>query len=381
MCYFSMDKTPMAFKKKFAEMLGCPTKKKKISTKTPLSTSVTSTAANSKPAYTKEEWNIGLVEDTDAVYREKYSKPDQDKSASNFEIQQSINAVIFDLQPQSLASYGEFTILVAIGAGQGSKSYLMPLRLINSEMLTIAKNKAKPHNTTSDMLKKLLYIVLPCGEPNLPLKIMSKKSKENRNVKMDDGEDYQGDDEDQTVSGDNNQIPPPGRTLDNEPLTPPPEEDFGSLPSADYLYINAHHDIICFMLEATSLVAFLTVVQAVGPNVFPPTSIAAFLLQAWENSPLNTTAADKSEFDAVFALGPGAFSVLTQFLMSVYNIFCKELIDIHNLSVIAAQRKYYHSVMDLLILMKKVRSKYDRSLWDPAGSFHELAVLLHKNSH
>ncbi len=91
-----------------------------------------------------------------------------------------------------------------------------------------------------------------------------------------------------------------------------------------------------FTPEATGLVAFLTVVRVVGPNVFPPTSIAAFLSQAWENSPLNTvfprfanlsmwTAADESEFDAVFALGPGAFSVLTQFLMSVYDVFCKEL--------------------------------------------------------
>ncbi|PBK68432.1 hypothetical protein ARMSODRAFT_975839 [Armillaria solidipes] len=353
----SFDPAMEASKKKFAETLGRPTKKKKIGTKTPSSASATSTAASSKPTDTKEEWNVGLVEDTDAVYRDKYSKPDRDK--------------VMALYQQR------------------------------------AKNNAKPRNTTSDMLKKLFYIALPRGAPNLPLKVMSKKAKENSDVEMDDDEDYQGDDEDQTVPGDNNEpstaeskmeskaqpkgdegpgdaqdhpmhqdqstdeyifntytnIPPPGRTSDDEPPTPPPEEDFGSLPPADYLVATR---LVTFMARPTSDQSWVGDF-AIG---FPHFAN----LSTW-------TAADESEFDAVFALGPGAFSVLTQFLTSVYDIFCKELFDTQDPSVIAARRKYYHSATDLLILVKKVRSKYDRSLWDPAGGFRELAVLLHKNSH
>ncbi len=56
------------------------------------------------------------------------------------------------------------------------------------------------------MLKKLFYIALPRGEPNLPLKVMSKKAKESSDVNMDDGEDYQGNNEDQTVPGDDTQV-------------------------------------------------------------------------------------------------------------------------------------------------------------------------------
>ncbi|KAK0445298.1 uncharacterized protein EV420DRAFT_1720560 [Desarmillaria tabescens] len=495
------DPAMEASKKKFAETLGHPTKKKKIGTKTDSGASATSATASSKPADVKEEWNVGLVEDTDAVYQEKYPKPDRDKvmalyqqryirnvmlsrSASDFDIRQSINAVFADLQPQSLDSYGEFTVLIAIGAGQGSKSYLVPLRLLHENMLTIgdldmAKNNAKPRNMLSDTLKKLFYIALPCGAPNLRLKVMSRKRKQSSDVDMDSQEDYEGEDEGQTVHGDDSPSvasenvnngaaqnsdtfqrytddsgnvcePDPSQpsssrmsndgsgttqdhtmheeqstdeyifntftneTSDDEPPFSPSEELFSCLPPGDYLVVTrlvtfmarptpdqnwwapsakkVHPTFQNFTPEATGLTAFLRAIRAAGPHVFPPSSVATFLDQAWEKSALSAvfprlanltmwTVVDEEEFDAIFALGPGGLLILTEFLASVYDIFCKELLDCQEPSVIAVRKKYYESATVLLTLVRKVRSKYHRSLWDPASGFRELAVLLHKNSH